>query len=127
MNDTAPFTDLILAILAVNGWTLEKTGALLNGLQSHGLTTPSVIVGRDYGQNATALENAGYRRGDYMVSLLTDRIIAAAKTWSEHNLEPALSAAEIQRDAKAIAALIEPIHGVGKTVISNYLLLRGFN
>lgn len=127
MSNTEPFTDLVLAILAVNGWTLEKTADLLSGLRMQGLTNPSVIVGRIYADNATALDAAGYRRGEYMVSLLTDRIIAAAKMWLDRTLEPELKSAENQKDAKRIADLIEPIHGVGKTVVSNYLLLRGFN
>ncbi len=121
------FTDLVMAILAVNGWNLEKVGALLPAMKKEGLTNPSIIANRSYGENARSLESAGYSRGEYMVSMLTDRIISAAQTWVNSNLEVLLPEAEQQRNRNQITELLSPIKGVGKMVISNYLLLRGFN
>ncbi len=126
MIETDCFTDLVISLLAVNGWNLEKAGGLLDTLRGQGLTDPSVISGRLYGENAKSLEAAGYSRGEYMISLLTDRIIAAAKHWRERNLGEELRRAEAHRDVRRISELLEPINGVGKVVVSNYLLLRGF-
>jgi hypothetical protein len=125
MIETDCFTDLVISLLAVNGWNLEKAGGLLENLRGQGLTNPGVVSGRLYGENATSLETAGYSRGEYMVSLLTDRIIAAAKAWLDCNLEVELRLAEIHRDVQRIAELLNPINGVGRVVVSNYLLLRG--
>lgn len=127
MIETDSFTDLVISLLAVNGWGLDKAGALLDGLRGQGLTDPSAIASREWGDNAQSLEAAGYNRGEYMISLLTDRIIAAAKAWFEHDLEPRLKDAEAKRDLARIAELLIPINGVGKQVVSNYFLLRGLN
>jgi hypothetical protein len=118
MIETDPFTDLVIALLAVNGWSLDKAGSLLNGLREQGLPDPGVVVGRIYGDNAKGLAAAGYERGEYMISLLTDRIIAAAKVWLEHDLEHRLKDAEAERDLARIAELLIPINGAGKQVVS---------
>jgi endonuclease III-like uncharacterized protein len=119
------FADLVIAMLAVNGWHLDKVGDLMNSLEQNGLTNPNTVASRAFTENAKCLESAGYSRGDYMVSMLTERIESAAQYFINHDNITKLADVEASRDLKRLRECLEPIKGVGKMVIENYALLRG--
>ena len=78
VNYEKHFCDLIVAMLAVNSWPLDKVADIYPGLTKQGLTDPGTIVAMKWHAVYTALVKAGYKRGDYIVGLLTERIMEAA-------------------------------------------------
>ena len=71
-------TDLVGALLSVNGWGLEKTSAIYDGLRSEGLFDMDAVAEMAPGEVCDRLERAGYRRGDFMIGLLAGRLLNLA-------------------------------------------------
>ena len=70
------------------------------------------------------LERAGYARGDFMIGMLTGRLRGVANALSGEGQEK-LKQLVAAKDSKGIEKHLQPIHGVGPSVIENYLALRG--
>lgn len=119
------FTDLVIAILSVNNWSMEKVGVILPNLHSQQLTNPHFIKGSGFPEVFSRLNGAGYGRSEYITSLVTDRLLDLGRKYVDSGLETELYEAEIKRDFNRINQLLEPIHGVGPRVIDNYKVLRG--
>ena len=81
------FTDLVLALLAVNKWTLERVGSILPQLEEAGLTNPETVASLDFPTVFERVKEAGYQRGDYIISLIADRLLSAARTFRDKQLE----------------------------------------
>jgi len=64
--------DLVVALLAVNQYPIEKAWALLPALRSEGLNAPATTPA-DLGEATVMLANAGYNRG-LLTSMFAERI-----------------------------------------------------
>lgn len=71
-------TDLVSAILAVNLWTVEKVFSIHDGLEREGVFDHERIASAKFDEVHASLIAAGYDRGDYIVSLLTERLQSMA-------------------------------------------------
>lgn len=124
-EETDVFSDLLLAMLAVNSWELDKVGALLPRLKETRLTEPASVARMSFEKVFTSLVEAGYGRGDYIVSLLAERVISAGNAFTEDKLEEKVLEAERSKDIESIKRFLQPIKGVGPKVLETFILLRG--
>ena len=118
-----PFADLIIAVLAVNGFSLERAYSLLDALDEQGLFSVEKCAMSLNEDLALALARAGYRRGSFMNLLIAERIKKIAAEVARQG--SSLKATLISGDVSQIEAALLPLPGVGPTVIRNYLILRG--
>lgn len=121
---TNPWADLVVAILSVNRYPLDRTFALFNNLEAEGLFDPRVLASSTASEIARKLGNAGYSRGDAMTAIFTDRLLsvgALAKRESFSVCERTLKGGT----RSDVERLIGGVKGVGPTVLENFFLLRG--
>lgn len=115
--------DLVIALLSIYGYSLEKVDSFAPGLEQQGLFDPVQLVKMSHEDIFKALEKGGYKRGE-LNGIFTDRLLALGafiQTQGQASAEKILKG----KDAKKIEAVLMPIKGVGPKVIDNYLLLRG--
>lgn len=129
MNSGNPemFQDLILALLAVNHWDVEKAATITEGLRAQGLTAPTVIMSRSLEANAEHLGQAGYNRGQYMQRLMSGRIMSAAFHFMKADFARQLQRAVDEKDISALKKVLNEVEGVGNMVIDNFRMLQGIS
>ncbi len=115
--------NLVVAMLTVNNWALEKAWALLPDLTSLGLCNAQSLSALSHEEIFARLKRAGYTKSDYVVGLLADRLREMAKTVA------ATAPAELME-------LMEPGHekdrdrfllslkGVGPAVLETFVSLQ---
>jgi hypothetical protein len=117
------FLDLVVAMLAVNRWSLERAHALSANLAATGFGDQVMISHIDVPAIARLLDVAGYSRGEYMRTLLARRIKDAAMRFAK--LDPsALTEMEGARDVSGLRDVLMQIEGVGPQVFDNFRILR---
>lgn len=123
-RSTKPWADLVIAILSVNNYPLDKTWNLFDGLEENGLFDPRVLAGCDLSELARRLGAAGYDRGDAMTAMFTDRLAALGRLAREvpvDRCERILSSGT--RDE--VVSFLAGVRGIGPKVLENYFRLRG--
>ena len=119
----SPWSDLLVAILAVNRWPVEKVYTLLPTLEDAGLLEPSNLAAWGIDTIKSALEKSGYTRGDFMTTLMAGRLkslgIFVAVTGREE-CECLLRAEAMN----SLAVFLGVVRGIGPAVLRNYVLLR---
>lgn len=123
-KETNPWADLVIAILSVNNYPLEKTFALFESLEDNGLFDPTVLAGLSATDVARKLGAAGYNRGDTMTAIFTERLSSLGQLTSSVPVE---SASRILKtgDHKEVSSLLSSVKGIGPKVLANFFLLRG--
>jgi hypothetical protein len=114
--------DLLVSILSVNNYPLEKTYAHLLGLQSEGLCSPDNLAKWTVEEIANRLKAAGVDRGSFMTGLYARRLAAlgaAVRTIGLTNFTNSLLAKRAE-----ISSLLLPIEGIGPRVLMNFFALR---
>jgi hypothetical protein len=117
------WSDLVVAMLSVNNYPLEKAYVHVQGLKSAGLCSPENLSRLGEDDVVKRLEEAGCNRGAFMTRLFARRL------WS---LGAAVSTIGIARFTRIIAGnqrteisnLLLPIYGIGPKVLENFFLLR---
>ena len=84
---TNPWADLVIAILSVNSYPLEKTFALFESLDENGLLDPSCLAELSAADIARRMGAAGYNRGDTMTAIFTERLVALGCLTNDAKLE----------------------------------------
>jgi len=116
--------DLVMAILAVNGWTIDRVYSLREGLKAETLLSLKDLSRSSIQEIANKLNVAGYTRGEYMCALLAHRLKALTISFDsqfERELLNALKARRIEDVEKFLVA----IHGVGPSVVRSFKVLAG--
>ena len=124
LSDEALVGDLVVALLAVNGWSIEKTFKLYEGLEAEHLVDLEAICKMTQPEVSTRLERAGYRRGLFMIDLLASRLHGLALTLAGDGTNELRRAIEA-KDGAALEKLLLEVKGVGPRVVANYRALRG--
>ena len=122
----SPWDDLVVSILAVNQYTLERTYPLLQGLRREKLTDPLTLGNSEPEQIQNKLRAAGCDRGLFMTKLFAERLSALGafvKTRSISECEGILRGS----DSEAIGKLLLPVKGIGPVVLRNFALLRNIS
>jgi hypothetical protein len=78
--------NLLIALLAVNNWSLERVFDLRGPLRDVGLLDFDSVTALSEDDVAGRLAAAGYARGDYMNKLMAIRILSMASVLSSDEL-----------------------------------------
>ncbi len=115
--------NILISILAVNGWTVDRVCPLTERFRAVGLLDFATISGLSIEDIAERLARAGYARGDYMTLLLAARVVSLAT---------ALTAAELSRLKQClvegrttdVSETLRGIKGVGPVVLETFWSLQ---
>jgi len=115
--------DLILAILSVNRYSLEKTYSAVGGFRSEGLFDPKKLAEQTLEEITVRLRRGGYDRGEYLTKLLAMRLMSLAAFVDRIGVE------ESERiltspDKRKIEEFLQPVKGIGPQVLNNFFALR---
>jgi hypothetical protein len=116
--------DLVLSLLAVNQYSLEKTYSSLNGLRNEGLFEPENLMTWTAAEIATRLKRAGVDRGIFMTTLFSERLSSLGQFLKARGIREWESLL-LSNDTAAIRDLLLPVNGVGPKVLRNFFILRG--
>jgi hypothetical protein len=117
-----PWQDLVVSILSVNQYTLERTYQCIPELEKQGLFDPQNLIHWHQKEIMHRLKLGGCDRGQFMTNLFALRL-ASLGEFLRRELD---TYAEVLsgRDARRIEELLMPINGIGPRVLSNFFLLR---
>lgn len=122
MNCTQENLEAILAsVLAVNGYGVEKSYALLPEMRRSGLTDPAKISKADVGEVMTQLFATGYDRG-LLTEMMAGRLISLMQAADSGQLDgfDELVAKGKKQEAKTILCSIK---GIGPKVSADVWML----
>jgi endonuclease III-like uncharacterized protein len=114
--------DLVVSMLSVYNYTLEKVDAYSEGLEKQGLFEPDKIKKMSHEEIFAALEKSGYIRGN-LNAIFTERVQGLGEYVDKKGKKYCESILKT-KDKEAITTLLKPIKGVGPKVIENYFELR---
>jgi hypothetical protein len=118
-----PWEDVVVSILAVNQYSLERTYAAVPGLRQEKVFSPENLSRWPIEEIADRLRRGGCDRGAFMTNLFAKRLSSLGK-WVQSKgfveCEKILTCGE----RPAISALLSPVNGVGPKVLANLFLLR---
>lgn len=119
---TQQFECLVVALLAVNGYSLEKVHRVLPGLRAAGLADTESAAQKDLPAVIAALTMAGYDRGR-LTWLLAERLRALVAAARCGDLDALADAVE-RRDEETAMQMMLRVHGIGpKVARSAWMLL----
>jgi hypothetical protein len=118
--------DLVVSILAVNQYSLEKTYAIVGGLREAGLASPQNLGAWEIDRIVSRLKSAGCDRGAFMTPLFAARLSSLGKVVGARGMS---ACADILagKDFEEIRRLLLPVNGIGPKVMRNFCLLRGID
>jgi hypothetical protein len=117
------WSDLVVSILSVNQYSLEKTYACLPALQSLGLCSPDKLGSWDVEDIIVWLKQAGLDRGPFMTALFAKRLSSLGVAVNAMGIADFTRSLSSKKCAE-ISELLMPINGIGPKVLSNFFLLR---
>jgi hypothetical protein len=114
--------DLVIAVLAVNRWSLERVFSIKEGLAREGIFDFDVLVTIDDAVIAKRLDAAGYRRGDYFNLMMGSRLRQIAERMSPSKRREMMELLG-RRDLRQLELMLLPLKGVGPSVFRAFLCL----
>lgn len=119
-----PWDDLVISILSVNQYSLERTYDLLQGLQRQKITDPLSLALWEPQEIESKLKAGGCDRGAFTTKLFAERLSALGRFVRTKGIDECDKIVG-SRDARAIENLLMPIKGIGPVVLRNFFSLRG--
>jgi hypothetical protein len=116
--------DLVVAILSVNQYSLERTYTAIAGIRREGISTPDDLASWELEEIVARLKAAGCDRGLFMTQLFAVRLAALGMAIRSRGIE-VFGRILLSNDPAAINNLLLPINGIGPKVLRNFFLLRG--
>ncbi|MFC2171909.1 hypothetical protein ACFLU6_04680 [Acidobacteriota bacterium] len=124
LSKIASITDLVISLLSVNAWTVEKSYSLLDGLRREGLLDMDLVSKLDESQIFLRLKKAGFNRGDFVVGLMSERIAHLARSMEAEGLE-CFYLLHSEDKIPELDSFLLGIKGIGPHVLRNYKMLIG--
>lgn len=115
--------NLLLALLAVNNWSLERVFELREPMRDAGLFDLEAVSKLSEEEIARRLTVAGYARGEYMTTLMALRVVSVAQVLPTDELTRLVAAVHAGRK-EAVNAVLSRIRGVGPTVLDSFWILQ---
>jgi hypothetical protein len=112
---------LVMALLGVNNYSLEKIWKLLPRFRQEGLTKPRQVASEEIDRLTARLINAGYDRG-HLTAMFAERLQHLMAAITSGRLDELCSAAT-RRNAKAVHRILCEIRGVGPRVAHDAWML----
>jgi hypothetical protein len=119
-----PWDDLVVSILSVNQYSLEKTYPTLPFLREAGLLSPESLGSQTLEQIVVLLKAANCDRGPFMTTLFAVRLASLGSAVSSRGIVECTRIL-LSNDPDAIRTLLLPIKGIGPKVLQNFFMLRG--
>jgi hypothetical protein len=119
-----PWEDLVVSILAVNRWSLEKTYLISDGLRSQGLFDPKTLASLEHEEAIARLKKAGFNRGTFMTNLFALRLTSLGQLIETIGVEPCTNAI-LRTTRRELEETLRTVSGIGPTVLANFCALRG--
>jgi hypothetical protein len=115
--------DLVLSVLSVNNYPLEKTHLAVERLRREGVFDMQNLVRWNWVEMVGHLKLGGYDRGDFMTGLFADRLLSLG------TFVKSVGVTECERvlregDDNEVKEFLQPVSGIGPKVLVNFLLLR---
>jgi hypothetical protein len=117
-----PWEDLVLSILSVNSYPLERTYLAVDTLRREGLFCPQNLARWTPSEIGTRLRHGGYDRGG-MTWLFADRLESLGRfavSKGAEECERILGTAATNE----VEHFLLPVKGIGPRVLANFFLLR---
>lgn len=114
---------LVIAILSVNQYSLEKTYLIKEDLAAVGLFNPENLKRWTHSTIAEQLQDGNCNRGEFMTNLFSERLEALGKLIQQNGIqkcEMILSS----NDIEAIRNFLTPVKGIGPKVLRNFFILQ---
>jgi hypothetical protein len=118
-----PWEDLVVSILSVNQYSLERTYLSIEGLRREGLFDPQHLMSWSQSEILERLKAAGCDRGPFMTSLFALRLSNLGVLIESKGID-ACGKVISGRDTRAIEELLLPVNGIGPKVIANFYILH---
>lgn len=115
--------DLIISILSVNNFPIEKTYAIANGLRDQGLFDPRQLACFSLADLSVRLNAGGYEHGDFMTGLFAERLAALGEWVRKQGVEACTHVLQ-GREAREIQNMLRRIKEIGPKVLSTFFVLR---
>jgi len=121
---TNPWEDVVVSILSVNQYSLEKTYQVVDRLREQGLSNPDNLGRWTKDEIVVRLKQSGCDRGEFMTSLFAARLSNLGAALTSYGVEECTSIL-LSNDTRLLNELLLPIKGIGPKVMENIFLLRG--
>ena len=118
-----PWPDLIVAMLAVNSYSLEKVWANYDALAAAGVFDPERLRELGFEGIYRVLKESGYDRGEFMTKSIAVRL-SHLDAFIERNDRVSCELFLRSADAEQLRSFLLGVTGIGPAVIRNYILLR---
>ena len=115
--------ELIVCILAVNQYSLEKAYGLSERLREQGLLSPANLAAFTVPEIAGKLRKSGYDRGAYLTHLIAERLAALGAFIGSTGVEECEALLKT-KDKTSISRVLLGVHGIGPVVLRNFFSLR---
>lgn len=102
---------LVVSLLSVNGYTVERAVALMPAFRRAGLLDPAKVAAMDGDTLVATCIEAGYARGGY-VPIIGYRIVRLVEAASAGKLDALPAHVKANREAD-FAAVLATVHGFG--------------
>ena|ERR1700733_1475624 len=119
-----PWAELVVSVLSVNNYSLEKTYAAFDRLKDAGIFDPKNLDRWELSEITKRLHEAGYNRGPFMMNIFAERLAALGRFAASHGIE-ACETVLRGTDAARIEGMLTCIKGIGPRVLENFFLLMG--
>ena len=113
---------LVIALLAVNSYPIEKVFSCSPKLEEEGVFAPEKVSSWTEEDAVRRLARAGYNRGPFITTLLADRLLSVSRFLQEGGLSAFQRACETRR-VEEVAGALKGVRGVGPAVLRNFAIL----
>ncbi len=117
--------NLLVSLLAVNNYSLEKVWQHIQAFEQEGIFDPSQVCAWSKEEATQHLAHAGYRRGSFMNPLIAERLVGVCRFLEEGGLNALMKACENRR-IEEVADVLKDVRGVGPFVIRNFSILMNW-
>lgn len=117
------WSSLVIAMLSVNNYPLDRTLSHFEELELQGLFNPENLAIWNLDETVQRLTRGGYDRGPVLTAILAERLVALgryAKEVGRERFEKTLADGE----PNEISEMLMPVRGIGPVVLGNYKLLQ---
>jgi hypothetical protein len=115
---------LLVAMLAVGGFSLERAWGLLPNLEKEGLADPKTVAGLDEREMVRRLARSGYDRGPTVTPFMADRLMAVHAAVRDGVLAQTCRLMRDGRDREA-ETMLRRVKGIGPTVFRHFAMFQG--
>jgi len=123
LETDAPWEDLVISILSVNQYSLEKTYVHAALLRRSGLFSPEDLSKWGVDEIVARLKSSGCDRGSFMTKLFAVRLSHLGGAVTSNGISESRRIL-LSNEAEAIRSFLLPINGIGPKVLRNFFLLR---